>query len=304
MIAPKNYAGLVMGLSAYIIWGLFPFYFYFLTAVSSWEVLAHRIVWSVATLLVLLWWRGRLATIFSTLTSPRQAALLALAALLISTNWLVYIHAIATQRTIDASLGYFINPIFLILMGIFVFRERLNTFQTASIALAAAGIVYQLATLGGFSWISIVLPLAFSGYGAIKKHLQLDSIASLFLETLLMAPLMLLYLGWQWQDRGLALFDAAPHVQAFLLCAGLVTTIPLLLFAEGAKRLPLNTMGFLQYVTPTLLFSIGHFVFGEPMNTHKLIGFVLVWIGLFVLIAGEAFSLRRRRALVPAAEME
>jgi chloramphenicol-sensitive protein RarD len=304
MNTSKPCPGLLMGFSAYAIWGIFPFYFYFLSAVSSWEVLAHRILWSVLTLLVLLWWRGRLGTIFSTLSSPRQAALLALAAVLISTNWLVYIYAIATHRTMDTSMGYFINPMFLILTGIVVFRERLNAYQTASIALAAAGIVYQLLTLGGFSWISLALPAAFSGYGAIKKHLQLESVASLFLETLIVAPFMMLYLGWQWQATGLALFDASPLVRGLLVCAGLVTTIPLLLFAEGAKRLPLYMMGFLQYVTPSLLFVIGHFAFGEPLDHHKLVGFVLVWIGLAVLIAGQAQSLRRRRALVPAAEME
>lgn len=295
-----NLPGMLMGFSAYAIWGVFPIYFYFLTAVSSWEVLAHRIVWSVVTLLALLWWRGRLRSVFTTLASPRQAGLLALASLLISANWLIYIHAIATQRTIDASMGYFINPIFLILLGIVLFKERLNRYQTACIALASAGIIYQLATLGGFSWISLTLPAAFGGYGAIKKHLHLDSIASLFLETLMVTPLMLLYLAWQARTQGLAVIDGTPVEQTLLILAGVVTTIPLLLFAEGAKRLPLNVMGFLQYITPSLQFSIGLFAFGEPLNHHKLVGFVLVWIGLLVLMAGQAHTLQRRRlARVP-----
>lgn len=300
----KNYAGMIMGFSAYAMWGVFPIYFHFLAAVSSWEVLAHRILWSVATLLAILWWRGRLRDVFKTLTTPRQAGLLALAAVLISLNWLVYIYAIATHRTIDASMGYFINPVFFILLGIVVFRERLNRYQTACVTLAVSGMLYQLIALGGFSWISLVLPAAFGGYGALKKELHLDSIASLFLETLLVAPFMLAYLAWQGSTTGLALFHGTPVEQTMLVLAGVVTTLPLLLFAEGAKRLPMYTMGFLQYITPTLQFSIGLFAFGEPLNPHKLVGFILVWIGLLVLAIGQTHTMRKKRALVPAAEME
>lgn len=294
---------MIMGFSAYVIWGVFPIYFYFLSGVSSWEVLAHRIIWSVVALLALLWWRGALRGVFAVLASFRQAGLLAAASLLISANWLIYIHAIATHRTIDASMGYFINPVFLIVLGIVVFRERLNGYQIACVTLAAIGMLYQFLTLGGFSWISLALPAAFGGYGAIKKHLQLDSIASLFLETLLVMPFMIAYLAWQRSQLGLALVEGAPLVQILLVLAGIVTTIPLLLFAEGAKRLPLYVMGFLQYITPTLQFSIGLFAFGEPLDRHKLIGFVLVWIGLLILVAGQLHS-RRRRPLAPAAEME
>jgi len=304
MTHPKNYPGLLMGFSAYIMWGVFPIYFYFLASVSSWEVLAHRIVWSVLALLVLLGLRGRLRGVFKTLTTPRQARLLALAAILISLNWLVYIHAIATHRTIDASMGYFINPVFFIVLGIVVFKERLNRYQIACVSLAGAGIVYQLLTLGGFSWISLVLPAAFGGYGALKKELHLDSIASLFLETLLVAPFMIAYLAWHATTGGLAITGGTPAVQVLLVLSGIVTTIPLLLFAEGAKRLPMYTMGFLQYITPTLQFSIGLFAFGEPLNPHKLVGFILVWIGLAVLVLGQASTLRKRPAPVPAAEME
>lgn len=304
MTQSKNFPGFLMGFSAYLMWGAFPIYFYFLAAVSSWEVVAHRIIWSVVTLLGILWWRGRLLDVFTTLKTPRQAGLLALAALLISGNWLVYIYAIATQRTIDASMGYFINPVFFILLGIVVFRERLNRYQTACVLIATAGIVYQVITLGGFSWISLFLPAAFGGYGALKKELQLESITSLFLETLLMTPFMLAFLAWLSNAEGLALFNGTPVEQTMLVLAGVVTTIPLLLFAEGAKRLPLYAMGFLQYITPTLQFCIGVFAFGEPLNHHKLVGFVLVWIGLAVLMAGQAHTLRKRKAMVPAAEME
>lgn len=299
-----NYPGILAGFSAYAMWGVFPIYFYFLSGVSSWEILAHRILWSVVTLLAILAWRGRLRGVFKTLATPRQTGLLALAAVLISSNWLVYIYAIATHRTIDASMGYFINPVFFIVLGIVAFRERLNRHQTACVALATAGIVYQVVTLGGFSWISLALPAAFGGYGAIKKELQLDSIASLFLETLMVTPFMLAYLAWQANTSGLALVNGTPVEQTMLVLAGVVTTIPLLLFAEGAKRLPLYAMGFLQYITPTLQFSIGLFAFGEPLDPHKLVGFVLVWIGLAVLMVGQAHSLRKRRLLIPAAEME
>jgi len=291
--------GLIMGTSAYMLWGIFPLYFYFLTSVGSWEVLCHRIVWSVFALVVLLWWKGRHAVALRALRSPRLVGLLAITSALITTNWIVYIHAVATHRTIEASLGYFINPIVLILLGLLVFKERLNPYQKICITLAAAGVAYQVAMLGSVSWISLILPASFGLYGMMKKHIPLDSISSLFIETLISAPIAAIYLAVLGAQGKLGLFNGPTHVQVLLLLAGLVTCVPLILFAEGAQRLPLNTMGFLQYITPTLQFSIGLFVFGEPMNTHKLIGFIFVWVGLAILAAGQMHGYRARRELMP-----
>lgn len=290
-----NYPGMFMGFSAYAMWGFFPIYFYFLKHVGSVEVLAHRVVWSVVTLLALLWWKGRLRSVFAALQSPGEAALLAFASLMITGNWLVYIYAIATERTIDASMGYFINPILLILIGLLFFKERLNRYQVACLLLAAAGIAYQLATLGGFSWISMSLPLLFGFYGVAKKRIHLDSLGSLYLETLLAMPLALGYMGFLAWRGNLALFNEASGTQVLLVGAGFLTTLPLLLFSGGARRLPLNTMGFLQYITPSTQFAIGLFLFAEPLNTHKLVGFIFVWLGLAVLIAGQAGRAMRQR---------
>lgn len=300
MNQPLNARGLTMGASAYVLWGVFPLYFHYLTSVGSWEVLSHRIVWSVFALIVLLGWKGRHATALQALRSPRLVAMLAITSGLITTNWIVYIHAVATQRTIEASLGYFINPIVLILLGLAVFKERLNPWQKICITLAAAGIGWQLAMQGSVSWITLILPASFGLYGMMKKHIPLDSISSLFIETLIAAPFALVYLVFLAAQGKLALVNAPLHVEVLLLLAGLITCIPLILFAEGAQRLPLNTMGFLQYITPSLQFSIGLFAFGEPMNTHKLIGFIFVWSGLAVLAIGQMKGYRARRELMPA----
>lgn len=294
--------GLLMGTAAYTLWGIFPLYFYFLTVVGSWEVLSHRIVWSVFALVVLLWWKGRHAAALRALRSPRLVGLLAVTSGLITTNWIVYIHAVATHRTIEASLGYFINPIVLILLGLVVFKERLNPYQKICIGLAAAGVVYQIAMLGTVSWISLILPASFGLYGMMKKHIPLDSISSLFIETLISAPIAALYLAVIGARGELGLVNGPTHVQVLLLLAGVVTCIPLILFAEGARRLPLNTMGFLQYITPSLQFSIGLFVFGEAMNTHKLIGFIFVWVGLAILAIGQMHGYRARREFMPVPE--
>jgi chloramphenicol-sensitive protein RarD len=300
--APESkWPGLLMGLSAYALWGFFPIYFYFLRDVGSGEVLAHRIVWSVLVLLTLLWWKGRHREVLSALRSMRQCAILVFASLMITGNWLVYIYAIATERTIDASMGYFINPILLIVLGLLLFRERLNRYQAICVALAGVGVTYQLVTLGGFSWISLSLPLLFGLYGVVKKQIKLDSISSLFLETIIAAPIALGYLFFLDTRGELALPSASPLTQCLLLCAGLVTTLPLLLFSGGARRLPLNTMGFLQYVTPTIQFAIGLFAFGEELDFHKLVGFLFVWLGLFVLASGQLARTLRRRTIPPPA---
>lgn len=291
---------ILMGASAYILWGVFPLYFHLLTTVGSWEVLSHRIVWSVIALVVLLAWKGRHSATLQALRSPRLVGLLAITSGLITTNWIVYIHAVATQRTIEASLGYFINPIVLILLGLVVFKERLNPWQKICIALAAAGVAWQLAMQGSVSWITLLLPASFGLYGMMKKHIPLDSISSLFIETLIAAPIAAGYLVYLAAQGRLALWNGPTLIQALLLLAGLITCIPLILFAEGAQRLPLNTMGFLQYITPSLQFSIGLFAFGEPMNTHKLIGFIFVWSGLAVLVLGQMKGYRARRELMPA----
>ncbi len=291
----KTYPGLIMGFSAYALWGFFPLYFYLLRHIGSGEVLAHRIVWSVVTLLAILWWQGRHRSVFGALRSPKQVVLLAFASLMITGNWLVYIYAVSTERTIDASMGYFINPILLTLIGLVFFRERLNRYQVTCLLLAAVGIGYQLVTLGGFSWISLSLPLLFGFYGVAKKRLELDAVSSLFLETTMVMPIAAGYLIYLGMGQHLALFTGTPLVQFLLLATGISTTLPLLLFSGGARRLPLNTMGFLQYITPSLQFAIGLFAFGEPMNPDKLIGFIFVWAGLLVLIVGQGSRMMRNR---------
>ena len=286
---------MIMGFSAYALWGFFPIYFYYLREVGSWETLAHRIVWSVVTLLVILWWQGRFRSVFAALKSGRQVALLAFASLMITGNWLVYIYAVTTEHTIDASMGYFINPILLILIGLVFFRERLNRYQVVCLLLAGVGIGYQLVTLGGVSWISISLPLLFGFYGVVKKHLAIDAVASLFLETMMVLPVALGYLIYLGTTDEVALFTGSPLVKVLILATGISTTLPLLLFSGGARRLPLNTMGFLQYITPSLQFAIGLFVYSEPLDQDKLIGFIFVWIGLVVLILGQGSRMMRNR---------
>lgn len=286
-------SGLGFGIGAYTIWGILPIYFYALSCVSPYEVVCHRIFWSAVFLGMILVWRGKIRETLAELRQRKTLLSLATAGTLISVNWLIYIYAVGNGMTIDASLGYFINPVIIILFGFLFFGERLNGPQKICTGFAVVGVVYQILQSSTFSWISLALPITFGFYGVIKKRSSLGSIAGLFIETLCLAPLAFLYMGLLASQGSLAFFNGTPLEIALLAVAGVITAIPLLLFAEGAKRVPYNIMGFLQYIAPSAQFLLGLYAFHELLDFHKLVGFVLVWIGLLILILTELQKFRR-----------
>ncbi len=274
------HAGIVYATLAFVIWGLFPLYLRQVATVHPVEVVLHRSAWSLLFLLVLLVLLRRFGWFRQVLKQPRLLGLFTLSALLLSCNWLVYVFAVQSGHVVEASLGYFINPIVNVLLGVLVLHERLNRVQWAAVALAAAGVLW-LAVLGGrLPWIALVLAFSFGFYGLMRKTSSLGALEGLALETLLLAPLVLPLLAW-WTFSGQgAMARGDWGLNAWLLLGGPLTALALVWFAAGARRLPLTTVGLLQYLSPTLQLALGVWVFHEPFDRAKLVGFAFIWAAL------------------------
>jgi chloramphenicol-sensitive protein RarD len=273
-------AGLGYGITAYLIWGFFPVYFKALTAVPAFQVVCHRIVWSVLLLGLIISWRGGWRTVREALCDRRVLTLLIASALLIATNWLVFIIAVGHAQVIQTSLGYFMSPFVSVLLGFLVLKERLRRLQLVSLALAALGVLLLTIQSGRFPWVALILAVTFGAYGLLRKIVSVDSLTGLTVETLLLAPAALGYLLFvTWQGSG---SFPAPGLltNTLLIFAGVATATPLLLFASAARRLRLATIGFLQYLTPTLQFLLAVLLFREPFNMAQLTSFLFIWIGL------------------------
>ena len=271
----------------------FPIYIKQVAAVPALQVVAHRSWWSLLFVFGLLAATRRLDWIKPALTDGRTLRVFALSALLLSANWLVYVWAVGHGRILDASLGYFINPLVNVLLGVWVLKERPRPVQWAAVAIAASGVAWLVLGAGEWPWIALVLAVSFGVYGLLRKTAPLGAAEGLALETLIQAPVALALIGWwAWQGTG-AMHTGDPVTTLWLLGAGPVTAIPLLLFAAGARRIPLATLGLLQYLGPTLQFLLGVFVYGEPFNATRALGFVLIWAAL-VLYTGESIWRWRR----------
>jgi chloramphenicol-sensitive protein RarD len=279
MTSSETRAGLIYGVAAYLIWGLLPMYLRLLRAVPAAEVLGHRSLWSALLLVVLVVAVRQAGTIRAAATG-RVLALLAVSAALISVNWLVYIWAVANARVLEAALGYFINPLVNVALGVAVLRERVRPVQAAAIALAAAGVA-AMALGGGALWISLTLALSFGTYGLIRKTVAIDALGGLLIETLILAPFAAAALAWAWWD-GSAAWGGSFRVDALLAFTGVVTAVPLLLFALAARRLRYATLGLLQYLAPSLAFLQAVLLFGEPLRPVHLVTFGLIWAGCAV----------------------
>jgi chloramphenicol-sensitive protein RarD len=272
--------GIVYAALAYVAWGLFPLYFRLLAGVGAFEIVLHRVVWSLVFLLALLLWLRRWGWLAPLRRRPAVLGASAVSALLLSGNWLLYVWAVMNGRVVDASLGYFINPLVNVLLGFFVLRERLRTGQWAAIALAAGGVLW-LAVLGPqLPWVGLVIAVSFGLYGLMRKTAALGAIEGLTLETLLLAPMALALLGWWTWNGSAGLANHSGTRLAWLIGVGPLTAVPLLAFAAGARRIPLATLGLLQYVSPTLQLLLGVWIFREPLAGNRLVGFVLIWIAL------------------------
>jgi len=288
--------GVLYAALAYAAWGLFPLYFQQVAAVPALEIVLHRSVWSLAFLLMVLAALRRWAWLPPLLREPRRLGLFALSALLLSGNWLVYVWAVNHGRIVDASLGYFITPLVNVLLGTWVLHERPRVGQWLALVIAAAGVLWLTLGTGELPWVALVLAASFGVYGLLRKTSTLGTLEGLALETLLLAPLALPLLAWwTWQgDSALATGDA-PLV-GWLLLAGPLTALPLLLFAAGARRISLTTLGLLQYIGPTIQFALGVWLYREPFAGSRLTGFALIWLALVVYTAE---SVIRQRAPAP-----
>jgi chloramphenicol-sensitive protein RarD len=288
--------GIAYAAAAYLLWGVFPIYFKALQQVAPLEILGHRIVWSLAVCAALLLALRRLQWLADLRRQPRVLAWFAASSILVAGNWFVYIWAVNAGRVVDASLGYFINPLVNVLIGAAFLHERLRPAQWAAVGVAAVGVAWLTWQAGALPWIGLVLALTFAVYGLLRKTAALGAVEGLALETLLLAPLAAAYLLWLAHGGHSGFADGDAATRLLLLAAGPVTAVPLLLFAAGARRIPFSTLGLLQYLGPSLQLLIGVWLYREPF-AYRAPGYVLIWIALAVFsIEGLLQGWRSRAA--------
>jgi len=285
--------GPLLAASAYFLWGMLPIYWHALAGVPALEILLHRIVWSLVVVLVLLALRQEWQWLADGLRHPAVFRVFLITAALLAVNWLVYLWANNNSHIVETSLGYFITPLVSVVLGLLVLHERMRPGQWLSVGIAALGVLFLVLTAGGTLWISLVLALSFGFYGLLRKTARLGSLEGLTVEmAILFLPALayLLYLS----SSGQAAFGAGDaSTTALLAFSGVVTAVPLLLFAAGARLVPLTTLGLLQYIAPTMQFCIGVFIYHEPFDQARLLGFSIVWLALAVYSA-EGYRHRRR----------
>jgi chloramphenicol-sensitive protein RarD len=287
---------LLYGLAAYGCWGVMPLYFKAVQAVKPAELLAHRIVWCLLLLAaVLTLWR-RWPHLRRCLTDRRVLVLLTASALLVGTNWLIYIHGVSTQRIVQTSLGYFINPLLSILLGLLFFGERLRPWQWLAVALAVAGVGWHLWGVGELPWIALSIAGSFAVYGLVRKVTPVDAVVGLTVETLVLLLPAVAYLAWDASQQTNVFGRGDWQTDALVLASGIVTAVPLLCFGQAARRLRLSTLGFLQYLAPSMQLALGVLLYGEAFNPERAVSFGLIWAGLAVLTVESVVS--RKRAAV------
>lgn len=288
--------GLFLGLGAYGLWGVLPIYFKALAAVPAIDIVAHRVVWSIPFLALLLFAARRWNEVWQALRERRTLLLLLFSALLIGINWLLYVYAVTSGRILAGSLGYYLNPLINVLLGRVILKERLSGLQWAAVAIAAAGVSALAAGALTQLWISLTLAVSFATYGLLRKIATVDALAGLSIETALLLPIAALWLAWG-LAAGQPSFGSAPGETTLLLLAGVVTTIPLLLFTGAARRLRYSTLGMLQFIAPTLQFLIAVLIYGEAFTTAHAIAFGSIWLALALYVTALARQARAGVAL-------
>lgn len=291
----SGHRGCVYGFAAYAFWGFVPLYFKLVREAGALEILAHRVVWSVVFVALILLVMGGFA--FLRGLSGRVLLGIALASVLVGANWGIFIYGINTDRVVEASLGYFINPLVTVLLGVLVLRERLRRWQWTAVGVGTVAVAVLTVDYGRLPFIALALAGSFGLYGLVKKRLGLPAAQGLFVETGLLALPALAYLWWLAAD-GTATFGSSLGHSLLLAAAGVITAVPLLLFAGAANRIPLTALGILQYVAPVLQFLLGVLVFDEPMPLARLAGFGLVWLALLIFTI-DMLRTTRRPVLVP-----
>jgi chloramphenicol-sensitive protein RarD len=291
--------GTLYAISAYLVWGLFPIYFKLLQHVATLQIVGHRVVWSCAALVAVIVARRQGAAFRANARRLRVVRTYAAAAALIAINWLTFVWAVNNGYVVEASLGYFITPLVSVLLGVVLLRERMRPWQWVAIGLAGAGVLYLAVSHGTVPWIAMTLGISFALYGLVKKLAPLGAVHGLALETSLLLPPALLYLLYlQHSGAGVFLHTGAV-TDALLVGAGIITTLPLLLFASATQRIPLSLVGLLQYIAPSIQFLLGVLFYGEPFTRSHAIGFGLVWVAL-AIFSTEGWRARRAPPVVVA----
>lgn len=291
--------GLLYGVGAYLLWGLFPLYWPLLKPAGALEILSHRIAWSLVTMTLVLLASGRTAQLRSILATPRSRWLLTLAALVVSVNWGTYIWGVNHHRVVETALGYFINPLVTVVMGVVILGERLRRWQWVAVGTAALAVVGLAVEYGRPPWVALVLAFSFGTYGLAKKQAGVESIESLTFETLVLAPVAVGFLIWlNVSGRGHFVGHGAGHA-SLLVLTGVITAVPLMLFGAAAIRVPMTTLGLLQYLAPVLQFGLGVTVLHEHMTVMRWVGFGLVWVALAIFTVE---SIQHRRRADPAGQ--
>ena len=277
----RTQRGIIAGLGAYLIWGLVPVFFKQLSAISAGEIIAHRVLWSLLFMSAVLAMGPGFKPALAVARVPAQLGRIAIAATLVIANWLIFVYGVNSGRILETSLGYFILPLFNVALGVLVLKEKLRRMQWLAVFLAASGVAIEAIRVGGLPWISLALAGSFGIYGLMRKQLRLDSASGLFLETVCMTPFAAIYLLWL-SSSGQSHFGETSQGDLLLVATGVVTSVPLLLFAISARRLPLNMIGFLQYLAPSISFLVAVLIYGEAMDLTRAAGFIAIWIGLAV----------------------
>jgi chloramphenicol-sensitive protein RarD len=294
---PKSQlAGIGFGLLAYLIWGFFPLFFRQLSHISPMDVLSNRAVWACVFVGILLTLRSNWGKVVAVFRTPRQFAMLALAALLVGSNWLMFLWAVAHEQVVASSLGYFLTPLVNVLLGLIVLKEKLNRLEWISVGLAVAGLANEVISLGSLPWISLFLAATFGTYGLVRKQVPVDALSGLWLETLAMLPVCAIYALWMAQSGHQVFAIEATSTAAWLVGAGIITALPLMAFAAATQRLDLATVGMLMYINPTMQFATAIWIFGEPLQTGRLVSFGLIWLGLGFFSWSMWQKVRRTRA--------
>lgn len=298
-------AGMWAGVGAFVLWGLMPLYWRLLEAVPSWQIVLHRIVWGALLVSAFLLWQRGGGWLRAVLRQPRTAALLALSGILIAFNWGLYVWAVNAGHVVETSLGYYVNPLLNVVLGVVLLHERLNRVQWVSVALAACGVAWLTLRFGQLPWIALGLALSFGIYGLLRKQVAVDPVVGLGVESLYLLLPAMAVLGWaEFRGHsGFFAFGAAPGwgwgTDLLLVASGVLTALPLIGFAYAVRRVPLSVVGFLQYIAPTLQLLIGVVVFHEPFDGERALGFAFIWAAL-LLFAGDGVLRARRQPAVAA----
>src|SRR3954452_10684287 len=294
----ENATGIIYTAGAYLLWGILPIYWKFIDEVPALEILAHRVIWSFifVLIIVVLLKRKILKNFFQVQMSQKKTWLgLFLASLFISINWFTYIYAVNTNHIVEASLGYYINPLIAVLLGVFVLREKVNKMQAISFIIAGIGVLYMTISVGKIPWISLILALSFGFYGLSKKLIKVDSILGLLLETLFILPFALLFLAYLDLNNQHTFSTGSLTTDLLLIGSGVATAIPLLWFGIGAQKIPLYLVGFLQYISPTISLILGVVMYGETFTTDHLVTFACIWIAIAMFSVANIRQVIKKR---------